>query len=608
MQDPRDLVRAVVPLAPLAAALFLATSACSGTIDGAGTPGVDPAPGAQPSGPPSAGGGPLPEAARGQVDPKVTPPERKESSVCKGVDPGPGFIRRLTRIEYDNTVRDLLGDGRGLAKGFPPEERSLGFDNIARVHTVSPRLAEDYLRAAEALAEGAVAKLDAGPAAFLGCDPAKSGEDPCAKQFLASFAKRAYRRPAPAEELAILEEVYAAGKATEGFRAGIKLALAAALQSPRFLYRVELGAPPTGGAPGAVTRLDPWETASRLSYLLWNSMPDAALLQAAERNELVTREQIAAQVSRMLADDKAKEALRNFMHQWLELHELERVEKNATIFKSFTPAILEAMKRETDRMIDHAVWEANADLTALFTAPYTFLDRTLAGFYGMPMPPEVAMAAPGTLVRVASTDARPASGLLSQGLLMTRFANANQTSPVLRGEFVREQLLCTIPPPPPEGLVIELPPLDPNLTTRERFSRHATQEGCAGCHRLMDPIGLGFENYDGVGVWRSQEAGRPVDASGQIFGVPGEPTFVGVEELGQRLAESPVARDCVVLKAFHFGYGRGEVPGVDDCSLDVLRRRFEGSGFRLKDLLVALTETDAFLYKRVETTGQGGTP
>ncbi len=544
------------------------------------------------------------------ADPAVTPPERVQSPHCRDVDPGAAIVRRLTRFEYNNTVRDVLEDDSRPADDFPTEEKRDGFENNAEALTVSPLLSEQYLLTAERLAAAYLDRHDdEALAKAYACDPASAGgEDACAAKVITALGRRAFRRPVAAEDMRSLLAAYAAGKRLavgtgDGpFRNGLRMAVTAMLQSPRFLYRVEVGAPPRPGE--TVVRLDPWDTASRLSYLLWASPPDEILLTAADKGELATREQIAAQVRRMQGDKKARAMVARFHEQWLELDRIEGADKDRKVYPKFNKGIAALMREETDRFLDHEVWEGGGDLEGLLTAPYTFVDGTLAKFYGLP-PLDLPLKKNGKrnneFKRVV-LDGNQRGGLLTQGTFMAGLANANQTSPVRRGQFVRERLMCERLPPPPPNAMVELPALDPKLTTRERFEDHALDVGCVGCHKLMDPIGLGFENFDGVGLWRDSENEKPLDASGEVKGwVGGE--FVGALDLARKLAASDQVRECVSRRWFEYAYGRElDAAATDACSLDIVRRRFAAGGHKIKDLIAALTETDVFLYRRVSTT------
>lgn len=512
------------------------------------------------------------------------PPAEPLSCVPDAIRPGPSPIRRMTRFEYDNTVRDLFGDTTHPASAFPAEEEALGFDNNAFALVTSSTLAEKYMLAAEGISERATDPLSKN----VPCDPATVGEDACAKQFIATFGKRAFRRPLTPEESSALFGVYQAGRAIEDFRLGIRAVIETALQSPQFLYRVEFGAEPI--APGEpVVRLTPWEMASRLSYFLWGSMPDDELFAAAEAGELVTKEQIAAQARRMLDDPRAHEAAGHFHRQWLDYDRVASVGKDAALFPEWSPAIAALLRDEAEAFFDHVTFDdEQGTLGTLLTAPYAFVDDELAAFYGIEIEP-------GPGLRKVETGQR--AGLLSLGALLAANAHSNQTSPVHRGKLVREQLLCDVMPPPPPGAVIEVPEPDPDSTARERFAEHSKNPACSSCHSLMDPIGFGFESYDAVGRYRTTEDGEPIDASGVLTESDVDGEFVGLAELAAKLAASDDVRRCYVKQWFRYAHGRGEF-GDDACTIDGLVASFAATGGTIEELLVALTQTDAFLYRR----------
>jgi hypothetical protein len=511
---------------------------------------------------------------------------------CGDIAPGPSPIRRMTRLEYDNTIRDLLGDTSRPAQIFPPDEQApVGFDNNAINLKVSPLLAEQYMKAAEQLAHTATENLPG----LLACDPATNpgGEDGCARQFIQEFGRRAFRRPLATEEVDRYLAVYTAGKTSWDFRTGIELAMQTLLQAPHFLYRVEFGVQDDPSA--RALRVSSWEVASRLSYFLWNSMPDEELFAVAEADQLSSPDEVAAQARRMLDDPKAKDAIANFHTQWLRLGELGIMTKDTTIFPSYTPGLRDLLLAETMAFVNDVFFQGAGDLLTLLTAPYTLMNGTLADFYGESGP------AGETFQRV-DLDPAQRAGLLTQGSVLAMHAKSNQTSPVLRGKLIREQFLCQMLPPPPDDVDVTPPDLDPGLTTRERFSMH-TAEACVGCHTLMDPIGFGFEHFDGIGLWRDTEGALPIDATGQVIDWDQPPDFDGVADLAQKLAASPQVQQCVVTQWFRFANGRNEVEG-DECQLQALQNGFETSGMNMKELLVLMTQTDAFLYRSIE----GGAP
>jgi len=511
--------------------------------------------------------------------------------------PGPSYIRRVNRLEYNNTVRDLLGDTTHPADGFPAEEKRLGFDNNADALSVSPLLAEQYLKAAETVATDA---LNNRWSALVPC-PASTTDpgavDACGRDFIAGFGQKAFRRPLDADDTALLTAVFDAGKTTD-LKTGIRLVVETALQSPRFLYRVELGAVTNSGAGATVVKVDDWEMASRLSYLLWHSMPDDALFAAAQAGQLSTSDQIQAQVQRMVTDSRARGVAADFFAQWLRIGEIADVEKMRIVFPSYTTDIPALMQQETAQFLDYVTWDGGGDLQSIFTAPFTFVNGPLAQYYGMS-----GVSGTTFVMKDLGADTHR-GGVLTQGGLLSLLGKADQTSPVHRGKFVREQLLCMQLPPPPADIMIKPPALSTTLTTRERFTQHSIDPACTGCHRLMDPIGLGFESFDGAGIFRATENGQPVDDSGEVkdSDIPG--VFHGVGELSSRLAASAQVQACVATHWFRYGYGRGET-AADACSMSRVQTQFSAGGYKVRDLLIALTQTDAFLYRQV-TPPAGG--
>lgn len=498
----------------------------------------------------------------------------------------------MTRVEYNNTVRDLLHDMTRPAQGFALEEEALGFNNNAANLVTSAALAEKYMLAAEGVAQRAtipeMSRID--------CDAAASGDEACAKQFIESFGKRAFRRPLAPEESALFLGQFSTGFAEGGFVNGLQMVIETALQSPAFLYRIELGTAPAAGE--TVVRLTSWETASRLSYLLWSSMPDEALFSAAEQGQLGTPEQIEAQARRMLDDSKAHDAVENFHEQWLDYNRIANVGKDAGTFGDWTTELGTLMHEETRAFLDDAVFGAEGSLASLFTSPSTFLNAKLGAFYGISA---TAVPAGESFSRV-TLDPMQRAGLLTLGSLLTVNAHSNQTSPVHRGLLVRELILCDTIPPPPPNVVIKAPEPDPNSTARQRFAQHSADRACEPCHSLMDPLGFGFENYDGIGRYRTTENEMPIDATGELTGTDVDGPFTGVVGLAAKLAQSQTVQSCYATQWFRFAYGRGET-ATDGCSFAKLNTRFSSSGGKIKELLVALTQTDAFLYRRA-----GGMP
>ena len=511
------------------------------------------------------------------------------------IDPGPSPIRRLTRVEYNNTVYQLLGDTSNPANAFPPDEEAGGFDNQAEVLVVSPLLAEGYLKAAEQLAATHGADLMQDLPSCAGANPDQDACSVDASAFITDFGQRAFRRPLTDTEQGTFEALFEQGTqlgvAPYSPQTGVEMVVQAMLQSPHFLYRVEFGMPNPDDADAV--ELTSWEVASRLSYLLWNTMPDSLLFAAAEADELRDPEQIEFQARRMLQTPRAREAVKNFHRQWLHLDEIEphlaANGKDEEIYPEYYAGLGALWRLEAENFFDYAIFDEDANLETLFSAPFTMMNSELANFYGVDGPQ-------GIEFERVDLDPTKYAGFMTQPGLLALHAKTDRSSPIHRGLYVRELLLCQAPPPPPDN-VPEPPAVDESQTTREQFAQHSADPACGGCHALMDPIGFGFENFDGLGRYRSEEWGIPVDASGVLTATDVDGEFNGVVELADRLASSEQVKSCVVSQWFRFGYGRFETD-EDDCSVAEIESAFAAADYDIKELIVALTLTDAFRYRR----------
>jgi hypothetical protein len=508
----------------------------------------------------------------------VRPPPAANAG-CTQVVPGQAGSRLLTRAQYDNTVRDLLGSAVALGATFPRESTLLGFSNNASVHRVSLLLAENHLQAAETLAQEVVTR---GLSALLPC---ATRDRACVEQFVSSFGLRAYRRPLQAAEAAGLMSLYDAAAGQWGFESGVQLVLQAFLQAPQFLYRNEGEA---SAATQGLVALDSYTVASRLSYFLWNTMPDAELFQLAGQGALQDRTAVEAQARRMLADPRAHDAVTDFYTQWFGVADFDGlvrqgqgVESSAAYGASWRQSLLD--------FAEHTFWTQGGTVESLFTSSAVFLDPPLAALYELPT------------VDGPVSD-RNRMGLLAQPGLLALLSHPDQSAPVQRGLFVRERLLCQELPPPPPDVDASPPDPSPNATTRERFKEHSANGRCASCHRLLDPLGFGFEQFDQLGRYRIEENGVPIDASGEVIGVT-DPAlmgpFNGLGELSVRLSTSTQVSDCLATQWFRFAMGRAEQV-EDDCSLTRARATLASSGGDLRELLVSLATADVFRYRPKE--------
>jgi hypothetical protein len=497
--------------------------------------------------------------------------------------PGPGWTRRLTRTEYDNTVRDLLGEEGRPGSSFLPEEMRLGFDNNAAVLTVPAALAEEHLAAAESVAAGALERL--GLAGLAPCS-AIAADDACARRFIRDFGRRAWRRPLEPDDEARLHEVFTVGAERGGFAGGVRLVITALLEGAPFLYRVELGTTVVGRSD--LLRPTSWEMASRLSYLFTGSMPDAELLAAAGADALVTPAQIEAQARRLVELPRAVTAAESFFRQWLRLQKAERPTKETLVFPRWHDTKGPMFREELRLFVNEVFWRRERSLDAFFYATDSFVNETTAEFYDVPFPG-------GEGFVPAALDPAIRGGILTRVGLLAALAHTDQTSPTARGKFVREQLLCQFPPSPPPDADISVPSPDRSSTTRERLTAHMGKQACQACHGLMDPIGFGLEQFDGVGLWRDTENDKPVDARGELAATDVDGPFTGAAELQRKLASSAQVRGCVARQWFRYAFGREEETR-DARTLQALVAALDRSGGNLHQFLVALTRTDAFLY------------
>ena len=491
-------------------------------------------------------------------------------------------LRRLTHSQYNATIRDLLGDQSKLADAFPPEDFVNGFRNQFQTQNASPLLAEAYGQAAEKLARKAFQGGDT--RSLLGC-PATAYTLACRDKFIVRFGRRAFRRPLTQEEKARYVRLFAGQR---DFLAGARITLEAMLQSPNFLLRTE---------NGADAALRPYETASRLSYFLWNTMPDDALLDAAARGDLATRAGAGAQVKRMLASPNAHESVEEFLADWLRFDRIEGAVRDRGQYRDFNPELKTAMIEETRRLATHLVW-SGANFMEFFSADYAFLNAQLAKLYGVPEPGE-------EYARTPLPAASGRAGVLGQATFLTLTSKPGDTSPTARGLFVREQFLCQEVPAPPPGVNSNLPPVTKErpMTNRERLAVHLTNDSCAGCHRLIDPIGFGLEKYDAIGRHRPvvkvtvtpAHADRgekpvnfelPLDTTGEVMGIA-QSAFSTPGELGRVLARSAQCQQCVVKQVFRYAAGRHE-EAADQALLDQALAEFRESGFQFQALLGAL--------------------
>jgi hypothetical protein len=451
-------------------------------------------------------------------------------------DPGRSIIRRLTRTEYNNTVRDLFGIETDIAAavGMPDESVSEGFDNVAEALQLQAVQMEKYFAAAQRTVDTFLTPIADDPQRearrvaalerlFSAKQAAGQSQPQAAREIMLAFLPRAFRRPVDGIEVERYLKVYdAAGGSRRPLEEGVRVMLEAALVSPNFLLRIEENRAPQGSrAPYAVSD---YELASRLSYFLWASMPDDALFALAAEQKLSQPEVLQAQVHRMLADPKARALTDNFAAQWLQLRRLPTARPSIEFFPTLTPALRDAMYEETALLFDD-IRRRNLSVVTLLDADYTFVNGPLAEHYGWPG----IEGEEFRRVKLKQNDVR--GGLLGMASILTINSHTFRTSPTMRGKWILEVILGTPPPPPPANVsqISEEADQDAEVKNfRELLARHAKDAECAACHKKIDPLGFGLENFDAVGRYREKHGGEPIDAGGEL---PGGEKFRGPQEL-----------------------------------------------------------------------------
>jgi hypothetical protein len=498
-------------------------------------------------------------------------------------DPGRVTMHRLSRVEYNNTVRDLLGVTNQPADKFPADGGGGGgFDNNADTLFVPPILLEKYLEAA-----GEV--LSVMPTNILVERPGwLKTKSAAARKSIGVFAARAFRRPVEKTEVDALMGLFAqASQRGENFDQAVKHALKAVLVSPHFLFRIEKDR----GVPEPY-RLNDYELASRLSYFLWSSMPDAELFALAGKNQLHESATLEAQVKRMLRDPKARALAENFAGQWLRVRELKTtVQPDPGRFRRFTPELREAMYAEAIEFFAAMIRE-DASLLTLLDADHAYINEALAQHYGL-----TNLNVTGAQLRRVALPDKNRGGVLGMGAVLTLTSYPQRTSPVLRGKWVLEELLGQPPPPPPPdagGLPAEDAPRN-GLTFRQRLEEHRKKPQCAGCHSRLDPLGFGLENFDAIGRWRTKIGSEAVDATGLMSS--GE-KFTGPAELKRLLLarKDDFARN-VTERMLAYALGRG-VEFHDMPSLAAITDKLKGDGYRSSTLVTEIVKSYPFQFRR----------
>jgi hypothetical protein len=527
-------------------------------------------------------------AAAACGDGDAPPISRKLVDVClaaggRAASPSPQRLRRLADVEMEAVLSELVGEPVSVSATLIPDPRADGYDNDVKALVVSGSKLEGYIDAIEPLLDRIVARRP--------CAPGAAPRD-CAAGFARETARRAYGRPITDDELTKLLGVFDDGAAGGAAADGLKLVAEAILLAPSALYRSEIGSPLSGGD----AQLDDFEIASQLSFLLTGARPDDELYGAAERGELRDPKVVRAHGERLLATPRARTQLRRFVVGWLELGRLGSARRGIEM-SEFTPAVRSAMEEELGRFVEHTIWDGPGTLEALLTSSVTYPDEALAPIYG----PDLLDPPRGDVP--ARLDPTRRKGVLSLAAFLTGHATRDGTNPVDRGLFVRNRLFCSIlGAPPVSALTMPVDVLsDEKTTTRQKFEKHLGAPLCVSCHHLIDPVGFGFERFDAIGRYRTQEHGLNVDDSGELDGSDVDGAFRGPAELADRLVTSDDARLCFVSQVARFAGGEDT---SDVCAYAGLALQPIRSGaVSIKDLLLDYATRPEFFVRRVAPEG-----
>jgi len=495
--------------------------------------------------------------------------------------PAEATLHRLTRPQLRNAWLDLFGEPLDAPADLPADDVLYNFSSIAAARgTISPVDAEKYENATYAVLDQ-IFSSSARRDALVGC-PAGVVDDPCVRQFIAAFTTRAWRRPVADTEIDTLHALAKdiAGQLGDGSQ-GIKFALAAVLQSPHFLFRVDIG------EMGPDTyRYSSYEMASRLSFLLLDAPPDEALLTAAQKGELTDSKNIRAHAERLLEDPRARTTLVRFFRDFMNLAKLDALDKLPEKFPQITATLGPSMRVQMERMFEENVFERQGDFRDLFTTRDTYVNEDIARVYGM------ANISGLDWVPVTLPDDGRRPGILTAPGFLALNAHKSQTSPTHRGRFIRVNLFCQDIPPPPPGINTTLPEPDPNTPTtlRQRLDEHRTNPQCSACHDRMDPIGFAFESYDAIGAYReTDEKGLTIDTTTTVDGKD----LDGADDMANLVASLPDVGACIARR-FYEHAGAHLAGYSDEAAVETLVDDFVGRDYSFKQLVLALVTNDGY--------------
>ncbi len=492
-------------------------------------------------------------------------------------------LRRLTIAQYTNTISDVFGEGLLIPSNLEPDIETEGFKSLgAGISAISPVGVERYETASYSIATQVIEDLSRLEPWFA-CDLTVSPSQACVSNGIDALGLELWRKPLTSAQRERLNGLYQTIAGQTDSVTGVEYTLATLLQSPNFLYRSEFNTSSLDASEQTVYTLDAWSLASRLSFFLWNSGPDVELLELAQSGDLLDSNTLEEQVDRMMADPKFKTGVRSFFDELLHLYDLDSLTKDPLVYTHASPDLYASAKEETFRTIEY-ILDNELDFRDLLTTKTTFVDRRLATLYGIPAPVSEGFG------EVQLTEGTGRRGLLTQASMLNLHAHATASSPTLRGVFIRKTLLCQMVPPPPADVDTSIPEAtDEAPTMRERLEQHFEDPSCAGCHKMMDLVGLGLENFDGIGQWRDLENNAPIDPSGNIDGVE----FLNAWEMGEVVSNHRNLGPCLTDQVYSYALGH-RMTDAEEAHQDWLVENLEYNEWNFNSLVRTIALSEAF--------------
>lgn len=522
-------------------------------------------------------------------------PAQAPKPVSGHIQPAKVALRRITETQYRHTIADVFGPEIKINARFEPEQRVARLLAIGSAQmSLTSSGFEQYFTLASSISDQVLGeKQRANSVPCKPADPAKA-DDACARLFVQKYGERLFRRPLTKSETSTrLRTAQIGAKQASDFYAGLKLALTSLLLAPEFLFRVE-NAEPDPIHPRQY-RLDGYTKAARLSFLLWDSAPDAELLAAARSGAIHTRAGLKQQVTRMIASPRFEDGARAFFTDMLQLDGIENLVKDPAIYPKFNQSVADSAKEQTLKTTIDLLVRKKRDYRDLFTSNDTFINRPLASVYRIPFASSSDWAA------YTFPQSSERAGILTEVSFLSLFAHPGTSSPTKRGIKVYEIFMCQSTPDPPADVDFSRVQDSTKGTVRARLLDHMKNPGCAVCHRRTDPPGLALEHFDGLGQLRTTENGTTIDVTAGINGV----TFEGAQGLGQYLHDSPRVPDCLVRNVYSYGVGH-QADGQDQDYLTNEVKAFAGNGYRFPDLMAEIASSPEF-FRVVLPSGMDGT-